>query len=167
MRALVLVAHPDDCVIWASAYMDVHPEHEWTIVYLTHWRWHKRGREITKYWRKRGIRTEFLGFKDHGRDLGTNSLITWSEVDALTALRQAANGYELILTHNAEGEYGHPHHRVIHKAVKDLPVSKVYFSLDNADLTYPLNIGLLELPRHRASIEIHARSGFSHYKELL
>lgn len=165
MKALVLVAHPDDCVIFASGYMDAHPEHTWTIVYLTHWWWHKRGREMARYWRRRGIKTKFLGFKDHGRDLGTNTLLTWPEVDALQVLRRAAKGYELILTHNAEGEYGHPHHRVIHKAVKDFPVPKVYFSLDPNDLTYPLNIGLVELPRHAESIRIHAASGFAHYKE--
>jgi len=167
MKALVLVAHPDDCVIFASAYMDAHPEYEWSITYLTCWRWHKRGREIAKYWSKRGVKTKFLRFKDHGRDLGTNTLLTWPEVDALQSLQRAAQGYKLILTHNAEGEYGHPHHRVVHKAVKDFPVSKVYFSMNPLDLTYPLNIGMFELPRHRESIEVHASSGVAHYREFL
>ena len=36
MKAVALVAHPDDCIIYASAYMDAHPEYSWTIVYLTH-----------------------------------------------------------------------------------------------------------------------------------
>ena len=167
MKALVLVAHPDDCVIFASAYMDAHPEHEWTIVYLTHWRWHKRGREMSRYWRKRGIKTSYLGFKDHGRDLGTNSLRTWDKHDALRALWQAAANYELILTHGEEGEYGHPHHCLVNESVKYHNVSKVYFSLDENDLMLPLNIGMSELPRHRESILIHAASGVAYYKELL
>jgi LmbE family N-acetylglucosaminyl deacetylase len=167
MKAVVLVAHPDDCVIFASAYMDAHPEYEWDIVYLTqHW-WNKRSREMSRYWRRRGIKTKFLGFKDHGRDLGANSLITWPEPEALTAVRKIAIKYDFILTHGEEGEYGHPHHRVIHKAVRDFNISKVYFSLDPCDLAYPTNIAIKELPRHTESILIHAKDGVSYYKEKL
>lgn len=167
MNAVALVAHPDDCVIFASGYMDAHPEYDWTIVYLTCWRWHKRGREIARYWRRRGVRTEFLGFKDHGRDLGTNSLITWDKFDAIRALRRATIGYDLILTHNAEGEYGHPHHRVVHESTNAFGYKKVYFSMDKTDLMLPLNIGMSELPRHRESIKIHATDGVAYYKEFL
>ena len=167
MKALVLVAHPDDCVIFASAYMDAHPEHKWTIIYLTHWRWHKRGREITRYWRKRGIKTKFLGFKDHGRDLGLNGLYTWDKNDAIRALRRATIGYELILTHGVEGEYGHPHHIVVHESTHTVGYKKVFFSLDKNDLKLPLNVGLSELPRHSESIKIHASSGVAYYKEEL
>ena len=167
MKALVLVAHPDDCVIFASAYMDAHPEYEWHIVYLTCWRFHKRGREMSKYWKKRGVKVRFLGFKDHGRDLGLKGLHTWSETEALRVLRRAAEGYEFILTHNSEGEYGHPHHCVVNKATSIFDVSKVYFSLDNNDLEYPVKVDLSELPRHRKAIEIHAASGFAYYKENL
>ena len=165
MRALVLVAHPDDCVIWAKAYMDAHPGHGWTICYLTHWRLHKRGREIARYWRKRNIPVRFLGFKDHGRDLGTNSLITWPEEDAIRVLQRATEDYDLILTHGAEGEYGHPHHRVVHKAVKDMPfVKKIYFSSEPTDMAYPVVIETDELPRHRAAIEAHAQT-VAYYRE--
>ena len=165
MKALVLVAHPDDCVIWASAYMDAHPEHGWAITYLTHWRFHKRGREISRYWRHRNVPVRFLGFKDHGRDLGTNSLITWSEEKAINALQRATQEYDLILTHGAEGEYGHPHHRVVHKAVKDMTfVKKIYFSNNPTDMAYPVVIEIDELPRHRAAIEAHSQP-IAYYKE--
>ena len=166
MKALVAVAHPDDCVIFASAYMDAHPDYEWSIVYLTHHWWNKRAREMARYWRRRGIKTKFLGFKDHGRDLGSFSLKTWAEDAAIKAIRKEAIKYDFILTHNAEGEYGHPHHQVVHKAVKDFNVPKVYFSLDPKDREYPTNIELKELPRHYESILIHANSGVSYYKEV-
>jgi len=165
VKALVAVAHPDDCVIFASAYMDAHPDYEWSIVYLTqHW-WNKRAREISRYWRKRGIKTKFLGFKDHGRDLGSLSLKTWAEDDAIRAIRKVAIHYDFILTHNEEGEYGHPHHQVVHKAVKDFNVPKAYFSLDETPEQYPINISLAELPRHAESILIHARNGIAYYTE--
>ena len=71
------------------------------------------------------------------------------------------------MTHNEEGEYGHPHHRVVHNAVKDFNVPKVYFSLNHNDAAYPTNIILKELPRHYESILIHANSGISYYKEQI
>ena len=166
MKALVLVAHPDDCVIFASAYMDAHPEYEWHIVYLTHYWWNKRAREISKYWRKRGIKTKFLGFKDHGRDLGSLELKTWSGDVAIKAIRKIAIKYDFILTHGEEGEYGHPHHKVIYTAIKDFNVSKVHFSLDENDLGLPTNIVIKELPRHTESILIHSKE-ISYYKEDL
>ena len=167
MKALVLVAHPDDCVIWAKAYMDAHPNHGWTITYLTHWRFHKRGREIARYWRKRNIPVRFLGFKDHGRDLGANSLLTWSETEAIRVLQRATQEYDLILTHGAEGEYGHPHHRVVHDAVKDMTfVKKIYFSNEPTDIAYPVVIEKDELPRHRAAIEAHAQP-IAYYTEVV
>jgi LmbE family N-acetylglucosaminyl deacetylase len=167
MKAVALVAHPDDCVIFASGYMDAHPEYEWTIVYLTHWRWHKRGREMARYWKRRGVRTEFLGFKDRGRDLGLNGLYTWEKQEAIRVLRRATIGYDLILTHNEDGEYGHPHHRVVHESTTAFGYNKVFFSMDPNDLTLPLNIGMSELPRHRESIRIHAGHGVAYYKEQL
>ena len=106
-----------------------------------------------------------MGFKDHGRDLGLNGCYTWPEQDAIRAVRKAAVGYELIITHGAEGEYGHPHHRVVHNALQIFKVPKVFFSLDTNDIMYPLNIGMSELPRHRESILIHASSGVAYYKE--
>ena len=167
MKALVVVAHPDDCVIFASAYMDAHPEYNWNIVYLTHSWWNKRAREMSRYWRKRGVKTKFLGFKDHGRDLGSLTLKTWSADSAIRAIRKVAIKYDFILTHGQEGEYGHPHHIVVHNAIKDFNVSKVYFTLEPFNtLGLPTNIKIKELPRHTESILIHAKE-ISYYREEL
>jgi LmbE family N-acetylglucosaminyl deacetylase len=145
--------------------MDAHPEHGWTITYLTHWRLQKRGREISRYWRRRNIPVRFLGFKDHGRDLGNNRLLTWPKEDAIRVLQRATEDYDLILTHGPEGEYGHPHHRVVHEAVKDMTfVKKIYFSTEPTDMAYPIVIETDELPRHRAGIEAHSRP-IAYYRE--
>jgi LmbE family N-acetylglucosaminyl deacetylase len=167
MNAIVLVAHPDDFIIFASAYMAAHPEHNWSITYLTHWRFQKRGREITRYWRKRGVKTKFLGFEDNVEDLRQGKCITWPKETAIKALQSAVDGYELILTHGEDGEYGHPHHLIIYEAINTINKPKVYFS-NNSDLMYPIpKINFAELPRHTKSIEIHTASGISSYKEVL
>ena len=61
LKALCVVAHPDDCVIFAWPFIEAHPEFEWTIVYLTYTFFDSRAKEIQSYWDKRGITTTFLG----------------------------------------------------------------------------------------------------------
>jgi hypothetical protein len=86
----------------------------------------------------------------------------------LQELEKMINTYlNEVESYGEEGEYGHPHHRVVHKAVNDLPIAKVYFSLDTSDLALPLNIAIDELPRHAESIRIHAGSGVAYYQEQL
>ena len=43
------------------------------------------------------------------------------------AIKKATEGYDLLLTHNFKGEYGHPHHLLINKAVEKIKIPKVYF----------------------------------------
>ena len=61
MRAVALVAHPDDCVIFAWPFMEAHPEFTWEIVYMTYRPKDARAREVTEYWNRRNIATFFLG----------------------------------------------------------------------------------------------------------
>ena len=68
MKALCLVAHPDDCVIFAYSYIHNHSEHDWTIAYLTYTESEPRAAEMSAFWRQRGIDTIFLGFEDHWHD---------------------------------------------------------------------------------------------------
>ena len=80
MRAVALVAHPDDCVIFAWPFIEAHPEFEWTIVYLTYTFSDPRAREISAYWAKRGIVVSFLGMKDDwqyvkNKELGFDSAV--------------------------------------------------------------------------------------------
>ena len=164
MKARVVVAHPDDCIIYASAYMNAHREYEWSIVYLTCHYGHKRAREISKYWSRRGVETTYLGFLDDAQDLREQKLITWREEDAIEELQLAVGEVDLILTHNEFGEYGHPHHQVVHKAMQSVNIPKVYFSLNKEDIEYPMYVVLAELPRHRESIKIHAADGVARYK---
>ena len=67
MNALCLVAHPDDCVIFALSYIHNHADYDWTIGYLTYTEQDPRGQELADFWRKRGINCVFLGFEDQLR----------------------------------------------------------------------------------------------------
>jgi len=117
MKALAMVAHPDDCVIFAYSYIYNHPQHDWTICYLTYNETLPRGSEVMKFWQKRSIATIFLGFVDQWDTLQERpSLIELAS--ATQAIKQVIDNYDLVLTHNENGEYGHPHHRLVHQATK-------------------------------------------------
>jgi len=117
MRALCMVAHPDDCVIFAYSYIHNHPELDWTIGYLTYTSQDPRGAELVAFWRQRGIECVFLGFEDHWEDNEQQQFTRWPASDAENACWNLARGYDLILTHDSRGDYGHIHHCLVHNAV--------------------------------------------------
>jgi LmbE family N-acetylglucosaminyl deacetylase len=156
LRAIAAVAHPDDCVIFARPYMDHHLEYEWHIVYMTYRAQDPRAQEMSRYWTARGVSTEFLGFLDDYQDQQTQQFNFWSCTDAMTALINACNTADLILTHHEDGDYGHIHHKVVHQAVKKMAIDQVYFaSTFNYNTRYIAKDNLLldQFPLHRDVIE--------------
>jgi LmbE family N-acetylglucosaminyl deacetylase len=117
MKALCLVAHPDDCIIFGYGYIHAHPEHNWTIGYLTYTEQDPRGVEISAFWNKRGHKCVFLEFEDHWHDNEQKQFTRWNRQDAEQACWQLACGYDLVLTHNQDGDYGHIHHQLVYNAV--------------------------------------------------
>ena len=63
-RALLLVAHPDDCIIFGYPFLHDHPKFKWDIIYLTYFDKDDRAREVRSFWRKHNIDTYFLGNRD-------------------------------------------------------------------------------------------------------
>lgn len=168
MKALCLVAHPDDCVIFGYSYMFNHPEYEWTVAYLTYQVTEPRAAEFAEFWRKRNIATIFLGFEDHWHDNEQGQLTRWSSIDAERACWQLAQPFDLVLTHDEHGDYGHIHHRVVHNAVKHHP-GLVTFAKPGQGTTYIIPAGtysLDELPMHRDIIAgFHPIEHKNSYKE--
>lgn len=156
MKAIAAVAHPDDCVIFARPYIDTHPEHEWTIVYLTYMSTDPRAQEVSAYWNARNIKTKFLGFTDDYEDQLTQRLNFWHGIHAEAEIQDACRDADLILTHNADGDYGHIHHKVVHEAVSKMATEQVYFaSTFNYNTRYIAkdNLPLDQFPLHRDVIE--------------
>lgn len=113
MKALCLVAHPDDCIIFGLGYILAHPEYNWRICYLTYRLNSPRGREIADFWATRNIPVDFLGFRDDPSDIKTNQL-SFDPVMANNFIAQEIRSANLVLTHGAAGEYGHIHHKFVH-----------------------------------------------------
>ena len=151
MKALCLVAHPDDCVIFAYSYIYNHPEHDWTIGYLTYTAQDPRGAELSNFWQRRGIDTVFLGFEDHWHDNEQKQFTRWTEERAERACWALARDFDLVLTHDESGDYGHIHHVLVHRAVQWHPHLVTFAPPGQGTVTHtvPLDAYKLdELPMH-------------------
>ena len=150
MKALCLVAHPDDCVIFGYSYIHNHPEMAWTICYLTYSEWDPRGRELQDFWRKRSITCVFLGYTDDYRDI-ENKKISFNEEQARREIGNIIKSYDLVLTHNERGEYGHLHHVFVHDCACGHPRLVTFADPNSGTVSYTVPQGtynLDELPQH-------------------
>jgi LmbE family N-acetylglucosaminyl deacetylase len=151
MKAMALVAHPDDCVIFAYSYMHNHPEYSWTVCYLTYTKLDDRGIEFDKFWNQRGIAVKFLGFDDWWDSIKNCPGAIDPDL-ARIAVQQAIHDQDLLLTHNSAGEYGHPHHVLVHECAQHHPRRVVFADPGTGTVKYQIGPGIYsldELPLHK------------------
>jgi len=168
MKALCLVAHPDDCVIFGYSYIHNHPEMDWTICYLTYCEWDPRGRELQDFWRKRGIACVFLGYTDDYRDI-ENKKISFDQSQARREISNIIKSYDLVLTHDEQGDYGHIHHVLVHNSVQWHPHLVTFAPPGQGTVTHTVSLDtyrLDELPMHGDIIAgFHVIQHQNSYKE--
>ena len=151
LKAICVVAHPDDCVIFARPFIERYSEFEWTILYLTYSSYDPRAMEMTAYWQRRNVSTVNLGFADDYRDM-ENNLISFDAAQAQKEIFNISSKYDLVLTHNWDGDYGHIHHTFVSNSVHPVLKPKVYFAKyeqSNMECCAVDDINLTELPLHR------------------
>jgi|TARA_B110000240_G_C13381918_1_gene402937 LmbE family N-acetylglucosaminyl deacetylase len=132
VKVKLVVAHPDDCCIfgWPIVNLTKH-NWDWSITYLTYNDTDPRAQEARNFWNQYNIKTTFLGFEDHYRDLEQGYITTFDEALAEESLIANLNkDCALIVTHNEDGEYGHIHHMFVHKIANKMPQPKIYFAND-------------------------------------
>lgn len=152
-KALAVVAHPDDCIIFALPFIEKHNQFDWHIAYLTYTKVDPRAQEVENFWRDRNITTEFLGFVDDYQDQKTQKLNFWTAEDAERNIERVINSINplLVLTHNQDGDYGHIHHKIVHSAVFKTSVPQIYFA-STFNLTHEFKAkeyDLNKLPLHK------------------
>ena len=167
MKAMAMVAHPDDCVIFAMGYILNHPEYSWTVCYLTYRESDPRAKEVAQFWARREVAVKFLGYPDQ-----------WNFVDNCPGHidKEPASGdiqyviadQDLVLTHAENGDYGHPHHILVNQATEQHPRRVTFAAPGQGTVKYTVPAdaySLDELPLHRDVIAgFHLNKHVNEYK---
>ncbi len=120
-KALIIVAHPDDEIIWMGGTILTHPELDWTVFSLC------RSTDQDREPKFRRVCAR-LGAKAIISDLDDNDIL-----DLVDATREAERlilenikdvAIDILFTHGKNGEYGHERHVAVHDAVNNLIKSK-------------------------------------------
>ena len=151
MKAVCVVAHPDDCVIFAYSFIHNHPEYQWTICYLTYTAVDPRGQEFVNFWSKRNCKTKFLGYVDDWHDI-ENKRISFDKDAAQADIQLVIVDYDLVLTHDAEGDYGHIHHVFVNQAAGNHTNLVTFAGPGQGTVKYTIEPGVYsldEFPLHR------------------
>lgn len=121
IKALVLVAHPDDETIFCGGTMLRNPDWEWAVVCVTMQLSTPRLQEFRHamdMFRGYGVNitsNQTLEQKDEGQELSAEEAEVWK-----VKIRDLPQAPDIVFTHNTEGEYGHPHHRSLNRIVHEL-----------------------------------------------
>ena len=111
-RKLMIVAHPDDDYIWGGAHLF---EGDYFVVVLTNARNECRRAEFETMLKNYGGKGLILGYPD--KVGGRKSDWTFWEPSIKKDIQTLINykDWDLVVTHNEEGEYGHVHHKATHR----------------------------------------------------
>lgn len=151
MKAVVVVAHPDDCILFAYGIVQLMPQWSWSIAYLTYTLDSERGQEIGSFWHRRNIKTHWLGYHDDYRDI-ERDCVSFDSVAAAQDIQQLIADYDVVVTHDAAGDYGHIHHRFVNNSIvghHSCVVTFSQFGQGNLHVALPDNLYTLdEIPQH-------------------
>jgi len=166
-RGLLVVAHPDDCVIFGWPIMKKYDAIEWRILYMTYDKEQPRGKEVEEFWKEQGVPVDFCGVKDDHVDLDCGKIVSFDKEQVRNKMLKLATGYDIVVTHGKNGEYGHPHHVFVNQTIRMIEAPQVYFS-NGHDANLHIDgktLGrqdLSKLPLHREVIEgfVHRYDGY-------
>ncbi|MDP3900558.1 MAG: PIG-L family deacetylase [bacterium] len=112
--ALIVVAHPDDETIWMGATILMHKNADWTIFSLC------RAKDIDRAPKFRRV-CEFFGARSIMTDLDDEDKLTIPQtlpvIKKLILEKIGNKNFDCIFTHGSNGEYGHPRHKGVHRAI--------------------------------------------------
>jgi LmbE family N-acetylglucosaminyl deacetylase len=113
---VMIVAHPDDETIWGGAHLI---RDNYLVICITCGTNNTRVKEIKSVLKETNDQLIMLGYPDkvNGQrsDWKNDKTNILSDLKRILSLKK----WNLIVTHNAEGEYGHEHHKMTHSLVLD------------------------------------------------
>ena len=151
MKAACVVAHPDDCVIFALSLLHWLDWVRWRMIYLTYQDQDSRAQEMVRFWHARGVATQFLGYLDDWHDIEQGEC-SFDTASAERDIARAISTADFVLTHDAQGDYGHVHHKWVHAVVMAHHEQVITFAPPDAGThsfeMHATSIDLGQLPLH-------------------
>jgi LmbE family N-acetylglucosaminyl deacetylase len=114
-RVLVIVAHPDDELIWMGGTLLRHKK-DWntTVICLTRKSDKDRNPKFFKA-------CKVLGVKGFLYDFDDTTSKPWDKQKVINTIKKhCTNPFDVVYTHGSNGEYGHPRHKELHKIINFL-----------------------------------------------
>ncbi len=113
-QKVMFVAHPDDELLWGGRHL---LEDDYLVVCLTRGNDRVRRAEFEAVLRASGDKGLILSYPDKIGGRRSNWKFWRKNIEADIAAVLQYKEWEVVATHNAEGEYGHQHHIMTHESV--------------------------------------------------
>ncbi len=117
MKAAIIVAHPDDEIIWCGGLILKHPEWDRTVLSLSRSDDTDRCPKFKSVCRSLGLTGLISDLDD---DSPLKPINRRKEIGSRIIKYLASTPWDLCVTHGENGEYGHPRHKDVHTEVLDL-----------------------------------------------
>lgn len=113
---LMIVAHPDDELLWGGAHLI---EDDYFVVCITSGNNDVRSKEFLDIMNATKDKGIILDYPDKIAEKRSNW--KWWKKDIMVDIETILSykDWELVVTHNEDGEYGHSHHMMTHEYVND------------------------------------------------
>jgi len=129
IEALLVVAHPDDFILWASMLIK-RLNWNWKVISITTGT--SPDEEFRKVLKKLKMEGFSLGFKcERDKELNLEEV----KVKLLDFVKEKKLNPQIVLTHNDAGEYGHQHHKNVNQIVRECFANTLCF--DNKSIFMP------------------------------
>lgn len=116
---LMIVAHPDDEVIFGGASLIL--EKGWKVICVTNGGNPVRAKEFRQAMQAVQAKYEIWNFPD--RRCGTFNMKLLARI---LKPKLQERSYRLIVTHNSSGEYGHPQHKALSRLMMQLAPENLF-----------------------------------------
>ena len=116
-RVVMIVAHPDDEVIWGGGLILAQADLKWTVFSLCRASDNDRFPKFERAAKVLGVQGRIFDLDDEDKLSDEEST---KEAKRIIESELADKKIDVLITHGKNGEYGHRVHKNVHKAVSEL-----------------------------------------------